>query len=681
LKIQNNIWWKVGGENTTVQTISPDVTGEKGYSQDFVRAYLSNADNHNWIEDPQLQGVGRDPNGLLDPRPAYTSPAFSKPVYPVPDDDNFFVKANYIGAFGPGDLWLDNWTLLSKSGTLKQLRANNVVIDDGWINAGDKKRMTSDNVYHLRGLVFVEEGAELHIEAGTVIKGMPGQQNDASALVICKGGKIFAEGTPTQPIIFTAEADDPYDMQDLPLTETGQWGGVIILGKAETNIPGGEGQIEGISELEPRGKFGMPPGEANNHDNSGVMRYVSIRHGGTDIGDGNEINGLTLGAVGDGTTIEFVEVWYNNDDGFEFFGGTVNTRYLVSAFNKDDSFDYDVGFNGKGQFWFSIQAPNRGNNGGEHDGGDKPKDAQPYARPMIYNATYIGSGLTSGNTKSRGIHLRDNAGGKYFNSIFYDIPGAGLEIEDLASGEDSRHRLEVGDLKIQNNIWWKVGGENTTVQTISPDVTGEKGYSQDFVRAYLSNSHNKNSIEDPKFIGVSRNNDGGLLPIGQSGSPIYTKERAPIYNFTAGKQNQFFATADYIGAFDKINWLSDWTLLSSSGVSSGQKGGIPRIKIAQGIDEPTSVIEKISYKGLGSLNCYPNPVLNTAEIQFTVDEMSFVKIEVYDIFGQKVKSLVNEKLIAGEYSVEIETKDLPAGMYFIRMEMPNNLLVEKMIKE
>jgi len=152
------------------------------------------------------------------------------------------------------------------------VKAEIITVTDSWINTGEKKYMTSDNIYLLEGLVFVEDGSELHIEAGTVIKGKPGQEHDASALVIAKGGKIFAEGTPTKPIIFTAEADDPYDLTDLPITETGQWGGVIILGKAQTNIPGGVGQIEGIAESESRGQFGMPEGEHDNDDNSGVMR-------------------------------------------------------------------------------------------------------------------------------------------------------------------------------------------------------------------------------------------------------------------------------------------------------------------------------------------------------------------------------------------------------------------------
>src|SRR5690606_30515651 len=133
----------------------------------------------------------------------------------------------------------------------------------------------------------------------------------------------------------------------------------------------------------------------------------------------------------------FVEVIYNKDDGFEWFGGTVNTKYLVSAFNGDDAFDYDEGFVGNGQFWISIQAENRGNMAGEFDGGNKPDDSAPYAIPQISNATFIGSGNASGNTKSMGLIFRDNAGGKFYNSILTEMTGKGLEIEDLENGQDS----------------------------------------------------------------------------------------------------------------------------------------------------------------------------------------------------------------------------------------------------
>ena len=215
---------------------------------------------------------------------------------------------------------------------------------------------SASNVYFLDGLIFVNDGATLTIEEGTVIKGKL-QANittgdGASALIVRRGGKILAEGSQTNPIIFTSELDDVNNPNDLTKDDRGLWGGVILLGKAVTNQPTTENQIEGIPTTEDA-KFGG----TDDNDDSGILRYVSIRHGGFSISGipGDEINGLTLGAIGDQTIIEHIEVIANFDDGYEWFGGTVNSKYLVSAFCGDDGFDWDMGYRGKGQFWFLIQ--------------------------------------------------------------------------------------------------------------------------------------------------------------------------------------------------------------------------------------------------------------------------------------------------------------------------------------
>ena len=253
----------------------------------------------------------------------------------------------------------------------------------------------SGKTYKLDGFVFVNDGQVLTIEPGCVIKGKPGQGESASALIVARGGKIMAEGTADNPIIFTAEADDLSGT--LAKTDRGLWGGLIILGRASLNSSPGESQIEGIPTNEPRGRYGG----VTDDDNSGTIKYVSIRHGGTDIGEGNEINGLTLGGVGSGTVIDYVEVIANKDDGVEFSGGKPLLKHILVAYCGDDSFDYDEGYRGKGQFWCAIQVPNDGDRLGEHDGGTDPETGQPYAIPNIYNATYIGRGESAG----KGYHL------------------------------------------------------------------------------------------------------------------------------------------------------------------------------------------------------------------------------------------------------------------------------------
>lgn len=207
---------------------------------------------------------------------------------------------------------------------------------------------TNDRIYELAGRVIVDDGVVLTIEPGTIIKGREGSGSQASALIVSRGAKIQAEGTASAPIIFTSALDNIAVGQmtgtNLDETDNAKWGGVVILGKAPISAEDGdaEASIEGIPADE---SFGLYGGSAAN-DNSGVFKYVSIRHGGTLIGEGNEINGLTLGGVGTGTVIDHVEIFATLDDGIEFFGGTVNVSNLLVYWQGDDGVDIDQNFSG-----------------------------------------------------------------------------------------------------------------------------------------------------------------------------------------------------------------------------------------------------------------------------------------------------------------------------------------------
>ena len=210
------------------------------------------------------------------------------------------------------------------------------------------KTLSADTIWYLDGRVVVESGAELTIEPGTIIKGKQGAGNSASALIIAKGGKITANGTASNPIIFTSELDNIALGQkvgtNLLKTDNEKWGGLVILGNAPVSVENGdiEGNIEGIPANLGYGEYG---GSLPN-DNSGTLSYVSIRHGGITIGEGNEINGLTLGGVGAGTTIDNIEVYATLDDGIECFGGTVNISNALVYYQGDDGIDIDQNYAG-----------------------------------------------------------------------------------------------------------------------------------------------------------------------------------------------------------------------------------------------------------------------------------------------------------------------------------------------
>ena len=228
------------------------------------------------------------------------------------------------------------------SGTVE----NNTVSVSGMIS--ESTTWTNDNIYVLNQKVVVPSGVVLTIQAGTIIKGTEGTGSLASALIVAQGGKLNAVGTATEPIIFTSINDNIEIGQtagtNLDETNSGLWGGLIVLGYAPASFSGDVDvvQIEGIPADD---TFGLYGGE-DATDNSGVYQYISIRHGGALIGEGNEINGLTLGGVGSGTVIENIEVVANVDDGIEFFGGTVNASNLLVWAQGDDALDIDQAYSG-----------------------------------------------------------------------------------------------------------------------------------------------------------------------------------------------------------------------------------------------------------------------------------------------------------------------------------------------
>ena len=407
-------------------------------------------------------------------------------------------------------------------------------------------RWTSDKVYILNGLVFVNDGQTLTIEPGTIIKGRAGQTEEASALVVARGGKLIADGTADDPIVFTSQADGIYRTPSgdactestLDANTRGLWGGLIILGKAGITADTEERAIEGIPTSEARGLYGG----SEDGDNSGTLRYVSIRHGGTDIGAGNEINGLTMGGVGNGTVIENVEVFANNDDGFEWFGGTVNTKNLVAAFCGDDSFDYDEGWRGSNQFWLAYQL-NVGDRGGEHDGGPSScETCTPFAIPVIYNATYVGQGEAAG---TRAVSLRDNAGGKYYNSIFVDY-GRGVDIEYLPGSDDSFKQAQDGNLEFRNNIFFNVatGGDLFTVTNGSDDENLDISAQEAELAAIVADWNN--TTADPELESL------------QPRAAVVTDDLAPA------PTDNFIEAVDYKGAVSNTGtpWIAGWSRLA-----------------------------------------------------------------------------------------------------------------------
>ena len=444
---------------------------------------------------------------------------------------------------------------------------------------------TSDNVYKLDNFVFVLEGQTLNIEPGTIIKGMAGSGENAAALIVTRGAQIFADGNPgsddpstADPIIFTAEADQvtpntaPADDIGLGNNTRGEWGGVILLGSAELNSTPGETNIEGVPG-DDRTLYG---GTNNSHD-IGVFRFVSIRHTGTQLGNGDEIQGLTLGGIGNGSTIEYVESYGSDDDGFEWFGGTVNHRNMIAAWAADDSFDMDEGYRGSNQFWLAVQAGDEAGRIAEQDGGTNPETGTPFADVRVANATYIGIGPdladanVAGDANDPFIIHRDNNATSYFGSVFMDGRlNAGLQIEDLGSGEDSRERWLDGELRYESNLWWNIGPDFDPEATTFEDIiqlTGDGDGGEDFrtnLADYLREEGNLFGTELP-ITSINRDSEGLIQSFNPLAAGEATTAPATPSEFDTGGVNGTYQSVDYHGAFGTTNWADGWTLLSRTG--------------------------------------------------------------------------------------------------------------------
>jgi hypothetical protein len=636
LNITNSVFFDMLAGNATAVT---DLGNE-----DFTNTMLG--ENNNGMTDPEFGGISRTTDGGLDPRPSSSDILTGGQEL----DDPFYKNVSYQGAFGRGN-WLANWTALDELGYVAPSAAPSSITVSGTITTDTQ--WTSDNEYVLDGVVFVASGARLFIEAGTVIKGEDGDGNSASALVVSRGGQIFAEGTPVNPIIFTSVNDDLSDPSDLTQDDTGLWGGVVILGNAPTNNPT-EKLVEGINEINDdpaaSGYGGTDP-----EDNSGVFRYVSIRHTGINVGAqaANEIQGLTMGGVGSGTTIEFVESFASADDGFEFFGGTVNTRYMVSAFVEDDGFDWDEGFRGKGQFWFVLSDDDAIGHMAEMDGSTAAGDASsPFAFPQIANATYIGPGVN--NTAVQGdvdqsLLFRDNTGGLYINSIFADDSRpVGVFVEDTGSDTDSESRLAADSLNITNSVFYDMLAGNATAVT---DLGNE-----DFTNTMLG--ENNNGLTDPEFYGISRTTNGALDPRPQSDA---------VLNGATALTDEFYSEVSYQGAFGADNWLVGWTALEELGYT-------PTTTFTDIEDNvPGEVPNSITLN-----QNYPNPFNPSTQITFALPSSQNVSLQVFDITGRKVATLVDGVQPAGTNTIQFDASNLSSGMYIYRLQTNNTTITRKM---
>lgn len=510
-------------------------------------------------------------------------------------------------------------------------------------NISTNTTWTSDKVYILDGYVFIDSLATLTINPGTLIRAKSASQitqagETATALIVRRGGKLMANGTKEQPIIFTSNVNNG---AGLTAADRGLWGGIMFLGKATTSNPTINKLAEGLPST-----ANAYYGGTDDNDSSGSLKYVSVRHPGAFFNgvSGSEINGVTCYACGSGTVLENVEVMASSDDGFEFFGGTVNTRFLASVYNADDGFDWDEGFRGKHQFWFAIMPAGESGRCGEFDGGPSNNlTGTPYSLPIVANFTCIGSGSTlttppSNEGNDRLLFFRDNTGGKIYNSIFMEGYGVGVKVEDVTtSTTDARSQMESNsNLVLKNNLFYNVKNGATLLALAGNDV-----YTETHLNA------NQNTITNPQLASICWTGTNCLDP-----RPLNNAAAATSGAISVG--DAYFINVNYRGAFGARNWLNDW----NSGLK--QYGVLANVSTDISAEEvPANLVLQANY---------PNPFQSATTINFAIAEDHKVELKVLDILGREVAVVLSEYLQAGKHEVVFEAKTLSSGTYMLTLE-------------
>jgi hypothetical protein len=515
------------------------------------------------------------------------------------------------------------------------------------------RTLSADTLYILTGTYYIDSTYTITVPAGTVIQG-----DTAATMVVSRGAQAFMTGEFCNPIVMTS-------LKAPGSRAPGDWGGLVILGNAPTNQvnPVIEGGIIG-------GSYGGP--DAN--DSSGIFRYLRVEYPGYRFQLNNEINGITLGGVGAGTEFHHVQVSYAFDDQFEFFGGTVDMKYMVAFGGTDDDFDTDFGYIARGQFMFGLRDPLFWDPAGESRGFESDGDngPAPWTHPRWSNVTMVGpqredaTFIPGTATFDWSAVVREGSRLSLFNSVFMGYP-KGLSFRDSDTKTSARDNiLRWEDVSLQASV---VGG--TTDPSCTPAsfahvhsesrwpctdaiVPGILNWFDNEPGCILSTTRLPSSIA---LVDMSNLNDPDPRPA--AGSELLTAGVSWTDAYLNTADNFFDQTPTYRGAFDPdlpmyAQWTRCWTNFDpqNTDYSNGT--------VVTGADRPAQ-------KQAVTLENYPNPFNPSTMIKFSVPVSGHVTLSVYNVRGELVKTLVDEAMDSGVYEEAFNANGLASGTYFYRV--------------
>lgn len=473
----------------------------------------------------------------------------------------FFTSTTYKGAFGSTD-WTTGWANWNPRNT--SYPATTVTVS-GEITTNTT--WTASKTYLLSGYVYVKNGATLTIEPGTVIRG---DLTTTGTLVITRGSKIVANGTKDLPIIFTSA-------ESAGSRSYGDWGGLLLLGKAKINVIGGSADVgAGINNTNNDGLFGG----TDDNDSSGVLRYVRIEFAGIQYQPDKEINGLTLAGVGSRTKIEYVMLSYCGNDAFRFAGGKVKGKYLVSNKTFDSDFSLDLGYTGQVQFAViqrdSTKANSAGSSSFDVQNDALGTNASPNTFPVLSNITVLGPMTSPGTLPSsnyrNGIHLRRNAKIGFFNSAI-----AGYPRNIMLDGSQVGSNLVAGNIIFQNNVL--AGYRLKHIDSSNKFTVGAPGISP---LGWISDANNFNTLSaNPKDLKYVKPYDyTSPVFVLATGSPLSTDA-----SFAHELLGGIVATKNVINAQQNY-----WCMAGSDGITINSKKDFNEISTIEVFDITGSLL-------------------------------------------------------------------------------------------
>ena len=520
----------------------------------------------------------------------------------------FWTATSYKGAFPvtdntPATDWTSGWSNFDPENTVYGAATQTVSAD---ITANT----TWSGIVCLQNKVYVKNNAVLTIQPGTIIRGDKATQG---SLIITRGAQINAAGTMASPIVFTSN-------ESVGNRAEGDWGGLVVLGKAINNQPGGVANIEGITP-----SLDTEFGGTLDNDNSGILKYIRIEFAGIALQPNKEINGLTLGSVGSATQMDHIQVSFSGDDSFEWFGGTVDAKWLIAYRGLDDDFDCDFGFRGRVQFGLIIRDKDLSDaigdsNSFECDNDGTGSSATPFTKPVFSNITMVGPkgngtiALPVGEKFEKSFRLRRNSAVSVFNSLSTGWE-KGLSIES----SNTEAQYTSGNAYFSNNIL-------TNYATATKVVTAANSF-------YAT------------FFGANGNDTTTTI-----------------------------AQINWVNIFTALGTTPDARLAASSTAATGAAF--------------TNTVFGSSFTGIKNsanfsdkfVSIYPNPTADVTTLVIDAVNASSLNVNIYDINGKLVASpVVNQNLSIGENIFTFNTSNLNNGVYFVTLNSNNGKETVKLV--